>query len=94
MVVAYQMAPLTYRLAKHLVDLPYFSLPNLLAKSSLVPEYIQGDAQPEKLKNAVLMMLSQPEKNKIVQETFLKIHQDLRRNADVCASKAIIQLLK
>ena len=49
MVVAYRMAELTYWLAKWLVHIPYFSLPNLLAQEALVPEFLQHQVCPEKL---------------------------------------------
>ncbi|HWS04069.1 MAG TPA: lipid-A-disaccharide synthase, partial [Gammaproteobacteria bacterium] len=43
MVVAYRLARLTYWLARWLVHLPYFSLPNLLAERALVPEFLQDE---------------------------------------------------
>ncbi|MCO6062902.1 lipid-A-disaccharide synthase, partial [Pseudomonas sp. MOB-449] len=47
MVVAYRVAPLTYRILRRLVKSPYISLPNLLAGRLLVPELIQDAATPE-----------------------------------------------
>jgi len=49
---------LTYHIAKHLVKIPYVSLPNLLAEEMLVPEFIQDRAQPELLGAAILEILS------------------------------------
>jgi lipid-A-disaccharide synthase len=41
MVVAYRLAPLTYRILRRLVKSPYVALPNLLAGRPLVPELLQ-----------------------------------------------------
>ncbi len=56
MVVAYKMVPLTYWLVRRLgvAKLPYFSLPNLLAGRTLVPEFVQGEVRPDVLGPAVL----------------------------------------
>ena len=51
MVVAYKVAPMTYRILKRLVKSPYISLPNLLAGRLLVPELIQDAATPEALEH-------------------------------------------
>jgi len=47
MVVMYKVAPLTYQIARRLVKTPYISLVNILAKRAVVPEFIQGMANPE-----------------------------------------------
>jgi len=41
MVVLYRLNPLSYRLARRWVTAPYISLPNLLGRRSLVPEFVQ-----------------------------------------------------
>jgi len=46
MVVAYKVAPLSYRLLRHLVKIDRFSMPNILAGEELVEEYIQDAVQP------------------------------------------------
>lgn len=41
MVVAYRTHPITYRLARHLVTVPWVSLVNLIAEREVVPELVQ-----------------------------------------------------
>jgi lipid-A-disaccharide synthase len=94
MVVAYRLGNLTYQIARHLVKLPYFSLPNLLADERLVPEFIQHDATPANLAPALLDYLYHPEKTEQLQATFSRIHQLLRRNADESAASAILKIVK
>jgi lipid-A-disaccharide synthase len=58
MVIIYKLAWLTYALARWAIDLTSFSLVNIIAKTTLVPELIQGDANPERICGAVKKILS------------------------------------
>jgi lipid-A-disaccharide synthase len=49
MVVLYRMAPLSYALARLVVDVPSVSLPNLIAERKIVPECLQGEMVPERV---------------------------------------------
>ena len=42
-VVMYKLSPATYWLARRLVNLPHFSLVNIVAGKKVVPELLQGD---------------------------------------------------
>ena len=48
-VVAYKLAPLTYRLGKLLVKIDYFSLVNLIASEPVVTELLQHDASVDNI---------------------------------------------
>jgi len=89
MVVAYRVAPLTYRILKRLVKSPYISLPNLLAERLLVPELIQDAATPEALAQAVAPLI---DGGQVQTEGFDVIHRALRRDASVSAADAVIKL--
>ena len=60
MITFYQVTPLTYRLGKMLVDVPYYSMVNLIAGRKLVPELIQDDMTAENLSAEALRLLSDP----------------------------------
>lgn len=60
MVAAYRVNPLTAAVAKRLLKIQRFSLPNLLAKADLVPECIQKDCTPEKLTAALQPLFTAP----------------------------------
>lgn len=49
MVIAYKMAPFSYRLMRRMSYLPYVGSPNILAGRFIVPEFIQDDVTPENL---------------------------------------------
>jgi lipid-A-disaccharide synthase len=93
MVVAYRMANLTYWLAKFLVHIPYISLPNLLAKKLLVPEFIQNQVTTENLAPAILEWLNNSNKVQILQNSFTKLHHNLRQSANQKAAQAILSLI-
>lgn len=89
MVVAYRVAPLTYRILKRLVKSPYISLPNLLAERLLVPELIQDAATPEALAQAVAPLI---DGGQVQTEGFDLIHRALRRDASLSAADAVLKL--
>lgn len=89
MVVAYKVAPLTYRILKRLVTSPYISLPNLLAERLLVPELIQDAATPEALAQLLAPLLAGGE---VQTEGFDVIHRALRRDASAQAAEAVLKL--
>lgn len=93
MVIAYKMAGLTFQIGRRVVKLRHVGLPNILANELLVPEFIQNDAQPEKMSAALLDFIDHPEKVKMLEKRFLEIHQQLQQGASDSAAKAIMELL-
>jgi lipid-A-disaccharide synthase len=94
MVVAYRVAPATAWLARRLVTVSHFALPNLLAGRELVPEFIQEAATVENLGPAVLRWLDQPLARERLTAEFDALHRDLRRDASRQAADAIVELLR
>ncbi|WP_432471918.1 lipid-A-disaccharide synthase [Amphritea sp. HPY] len=94
MVVAYRMAPLSYKILSRLVKSAHISLPNLLADEALVPEILQDDVTPAILGPAVEQALRDSEQGSPLKERFTAIHKQLRQDADQGAAEAIIQLLQ
>jgi lipid-A-disaccharide synthase len=91
MVVAYKVAPMTYRILKRLVKSPYISLPNLLASRLLVPELIQDAATPEALATTLLPLLDD---GSVQTESFDAIHRALRQDASAQAAEAVLVLVE
>ena len=56
-VVVYRMNPLSYQLARRLVDVPHIALANLVANERIVPELVQDAATPATLCDAILPLL-------------------------------------
>jgi lipid-A-disaccharide synthase len=93
MVVAYKVAPVTAWLARKLVQLPHFALPNLLAGKSLIPEFCQEQATVDALEQALLGLLSDMVYRNRLLDEFRIIHQQLRQDASTRAAAAIAELL-
>lgn len=91
MVVAYRVAPLTYRILRRLVKSAYISLPNLLAGRLLVPELIQDAATPAALAATLVPLLDDGSGQT---EGFDAIHRALRRDASARAAEAVLQLVE
>lgn len=93
MIMAYRMNPLNFYIAKCLVKLKYIALPNLLAGKMIVPEFIQNDATPEKLSEALLALLSLDlDRTKLI-EQFKAIHLSLKKNASEVSAEAITRIV-
>lgn len=93
MVVAYKMAPLTYKILSWLVKTPFVSLPNLLAQKMLVPELLQDKATPENLSAAVMNYFENPEQAQTLTGIFAEMHNLLKQNASARAADAIANLI-
>jgi lipid-A-disaccharide synthase len=90
MVVAYKMAALSYYIISTLLQTPYIALPNLLANKLLVPELVQGDATVANISSSILQAFATQDKNT---QEFTKLHQSIKRNADMESAKTIHALL-
>ena len=90
MVICYKFNSLTYHLFKGFVNLKWFSLPNLLANKTLVPELLQGQVQVSNILPLVKERLYQDQSN--LDQAFTTIHYQLRQNASEQAANAVQQL--
>ncbi|MBB4797850.1 lipid-A-disaccharide synthase [Brevundimonas bullata] len=61
MVIAYKIDGLSYALMKNLVTAKHITLFNIAADDRIAPEFIQNEATPEKLTEAVGRLLSDPQ---------------------------------
>ena len=77
MIIIYKLNPLTYLLAKLLVDAPLVGLVNIVAEEEVVPELIQSKVTAENICTKVLAVLQDPEKEKTVRERLHKIKSTL-----------------
>ena len=93
-VAVYRLAALSYALVKglRLLKLTHVTLPNLMTKVPLVPEFIQGAAQPEAIAAAVGGLLDDPERRRFISDEFAKLKAELALNTDQRAAEVIIGL--
>ena len=61
-VIMYRLAPLTFQMAKLLIQVDHIGMANLLAGEGLFPELIQEDCTPASLAREVLRWIREPER--------------------------------
>ncbi|MFT3898345.1 MAG: lipid-A-disaccharide synthase [Thermomonas sp.] len=95
MVIGHRIAPLTHAIVRRLGLLKsrFVSLPNVLAGEALVPELLQDDCTPSKLRDAVLAWLRDPEAAIALRPRFRALHETLRRDASERAAEAIAEVI-
>ncbi|MDA0324568.1 MAG: lipid-A-disaccharide synthase [Verrucomicrobia bacterium] len=77
MLVIYRASWLTYWVARMLVKLPYLSMVNVLAGEKVVPEFLQGAAEPERLARAALQILRNPKGAEVMADRIRKVAKKL-----------------
>jgi lipid-A-disaccharide synthase len=96
MVVAYRISPLSYALVKlfRLIHVQYMALPNLLADQRLVPEFVQGQVEPEALGAALLELLEDSGSRQALSERFRELGTTLRHAASERAADTVLAMLE
>lgn len=94
-VAAYKVAGLTYAILIGLgmVKLSHYTLPNLLTETPLVPEFIQGRAQPVAIAEAVIDLLVDVDRRQVISDRFAKLRRQLAQDTDERAADAVISLI-
>lgn len=68
MVVVYRVSPITFLLGRYMVDVPFYSMVNLLAGKGIVKELIQSDFTAQAVGAQIEYLLDHPEaRSKMVQ---------------------------
>jgi len=93
MVAAYRMSRFSYWYARALLHIDRYTLPNLLAGRSLIPEIIQDEVTPEHLGEALLDYLDSPTAVGELKAEFAALSGQLARGADQEAAGAVQALL-
>ena len=79
MVMSYRLGSLTYSIVSRMIRAKRFALPNILADRDLVPEFIQDEAVPARMAEALRQQLV-PAERQALMSSFDAIHQTLKKN--------------
>ena len=94
MVIAYKMSPWSWRLMRGMRYLPWVGLPNILAGRYVVPEFLQDDATPENLAQALGNLLADRPARAAIAHVFAGIHRLLRQDTAQKAADAVLPYLQ
>lgn len=90
MVVAYKVSPLSAAIARRMLKVNMYSLPNLLARREIVKELIQENCVPINLCQECIRLLTSD--NLLMKKEFAAIHESIRTNTDELAARAVLRL--
>jgi len=93
MVIAYRMPRLSYLLMRRRGYLPWIGLPNILARESLVPEFVQDAATPEALGAALLGQLDDDAARQRLASRFGRMHEELRLDCGARAAEVLVEVI-
>jgi lipid-A-disaccharide synthase len=93
MVIMYKLSPLSYRIAKKLIRVPFVGIPNLLAGRAIVSEYLQEKATPEALCQAAQTLLADSRQRAEMRKSLLALRAALREGGSHRAAEEILKEL-
>lgn len=93
MVITYRMSPWSWRLMKRMRYQPWVGLPNILAGRFAVPEFLQDEATPDNLAQALGNLVVDTQVKARLENLFTDIHRQLRQNTAEKAADAILSVL-
>ena len=75
MAILYKVAPLSYAIGKRLISIEFAGLTNIVAGRGIVREFIQDDAQPEKMREEILRLLDDQEYISMMHRNLQEVRQ-------------------
>ncbi|RLB71958.1 MAG: lipid-A-disaccharide synthase, partial [Deltaproteobacteria bacterium] len=75
--ILYKVAPLSYRIGKHLIKIKYIGLPNIVAGRRIVQEFIQDAAEPTAMGGEILRLLDDQDYIETMQQDLKEVRQSL-----------------
>lgn len=89
--VAYKVSPLSAFIARRLLKVDTYSLPNLIAGRKIVKEFIQEDCTSSALADEMHKLLIYD--NILMKKEFEDIHKSMRCNSDELACEAVFKVI-
>lgn len=94
LIIINKVSWLTYFIVSRMLKIPYIGLCNIVANKLIAQEFIQHDATPNKIANALSELITDDAKNKKVREDLGLIHQLLiDAPADLSISNLTLEML-
>src|SRR5262249_11081260 len=93
-VIYYRVKPMTYRIVRRKLLLPWVGLPNVLAERFIVPELLQDDATVENLAQAALNLYDDIVTRHRLETLFGEMAESLRADTGALAADAVTAELR
>lgn len=93
MVVIYTLHWLTYWIVKHLIKIPYYALPNIIANQGYVPELIQNNATPQNIARQLFTLIEGTETAEQQINQHRQLHLKLQQEHAMNPAQAILSYL-
>ena len=93
MAILYRISPWSWRIMRHMGYQPWVGLPNILAGRFVVPEFLQDDANPKNLAQALLNLAEDRQVGQRLYRLFMQMHLQLRQGTAEKAACAILPLI-
>jgi len=93
MVITYRMPRITWWIVQKRGYLPYVGLPNILSGEFVVPEFLQEDATPENLSQALVNLLFDSTVLPRLETRFGDMAQELRRDSAGLIADALLPMI-
>ena len=94
-VLVYKVAMLTYLAGRILIRIKHLGMPNVLANREIVPEFIQGNAQPAAIAHQLLQLLDDGARREQMLADFEEVIAKLGKGgADEAAARAVLETLR
>jgi lipid-A-disaccharide synthase len=77
MLIVYKISPLSYLLGRLFISVSHIGLVNIIAGKTIVPEYIQDDATPERLAAYLLETITDERKMAAIRSDLSEIKNKL-----------------
>ena len=94
MVVAYKLNWATWQIVKRMVTTRWCALPNILSQEDLVPEFLQNQATPQSLADAIWKQLTDPLRCAAMRQRFMDMHHALLRNTAEMSAQVVLELIR
>ena len=91
LIATHKLMPLSYWILKWFIKIRYASMPNIIADSPLVPEYLQNDATPEKLSAHANKLLGDTKSRKTMSQNLYALR---KKFGTASASKTTAELIR
>jgi lipid-A-disaccharide synthase len=94
-VAMYIASGVTYQIGKRIVKVKSLTMPNLLAKEEVFPEFVQDTATPDNISHAALQLLQNQSRREKVRAKLVEVIASLGgRGASRRAAEAILSLMR